>query len=432
MSRKQGQEAVSYFNVMITTRSGASRVAIELDIGSNELEKRFLKPYGLGRPIVISGRTVNASDLESMQIFETPHHSNMMNEILLRRKRANNIAASVDVRGLLDPVTLCRSGTNVTTQYIKAPSGDVVKSESESTARMQPDTDAREVFVVHGRNCAAREALFEFLRALDLHPLEWSEFVIDTGKASPYIGETLSAAFSRAHAIVVLFTPDDEARIKHQFRVEGDPPHEFQLTVQARPNVLFEAGMAMARSQNRTVLVELGNLRPYSDVGGRYTIRLDNSTQRRQEVAQRLQAAGCPVNLEGTDWRTVGDFESAIDETNRSPTDAADQNSRLPIAPTISEDARELLLAAARSQDGAIRAKAVLGGLQIHTESGTFGEPGDRRAAARWNSALRELKQNRLAETFFGYKGIFQLTHTRFMMADTLDHNLKAIQAESP
>ena len=238
---------------------------------------------------------------------------------------------------------------------------------------------------------------------------------------------------SREHTpVVVLFTPDDEAKIKDQFRVEGDPPHEFKLMGQARPNVLFEAGMAMARSQDRTVLVELGNLRPYSDLDGRHTIRLDNSTKRRQELAQRLQTAGCPVNVEGTDWHTVGDFEGAVDEANGVTTDVPDQNPQLPIVHPISEDARELLLAAAWKQDGAIETYEVPGGLGIDTESRTFLKPGDRREAARWKSALGELRQNSLVEAVGGRRGMFQLTHAGFTMADTLDQRLKRIRIESP
>ena len=86
---------------------------------------------------------------------------------------------------------------------------------------------------------------------------------------------------------------------ENQLRKEDDPSHETELAGQARPNVLFEAGMAMGCSQSRTILVELGNLRPFSDVGGRHTIRINNSSQRRQELAQRLQAAGCPGELDG-------------------------------------------------------------------------------------------------------------------------------------
>jgi hypothetical protein len=70
--------------------------------------------------------------------------------------------------------------------------------------------------------------------------------------------------------------------------------------------------MAMAHDEDRTILVELGTLRPFSDIAGRFTVRLDNSTPRRQELAQRLEAADCAVNLTGTDWHHAGDFDSTL------------------------------------------------------------------------------------------------------------------------
>lgn len=36
---------------------------------------------------------------------------------------------------------------------------------------------------------------------------------------------------------------------------------------------------------------------------------------RLQELAQRLQAAGCPVNLEGTDWHTVGNLNRSYGDS---------------------------------------------------------------------------------------------------------------------
>ena len=113
---------------------------------------------------------------------------------------------------------------------------------------------ARVVFVVHGRNLVARDALFDFLRAIDLHPLEWSEAVRAAGRPSPYIGEILDGAFSRAQAVVVLLTPDDDARLRQQLWEASESPHETVAAGQARPNVLFEAGMAMGRDERRTVL----------------------------------------------------------------------------------------------------------------------------------------------------------------------------------
>ena len=71
--------------------------------------------------------------------------------------------------------------------------------------------------------------------------------------------------------------------------------------------------MAVGRSEERTIFVELGEVKEFSDVAGRHMIKLNNTSQRRQELAQRLRNAGCPVNLDDTDWHEAGDFEAAVD-----------------------------------------------------------------------------------------------------------------------
>lgn len=163
------------------------------------------------------------------------------------------------------------------------------------------------VFVVHGRNEALRRSMFDFLRAIGLQPIEWTQAVALTGKGSPYIGEVLDAAFNEASAVVVLMTPDEVAYLQPQYG-RGDNDPEIQPAPQARPNVLFEAGMALGRDQERTILVEVGDVRPFSDVGGRHVVRLGNTVASRQALAMRLQTAGCAVDLSGQDWHTAGDF----------------------------------------------------------------------------------------------------------------------------
>lgn len=166
----------------------------------------------------------------------------------------------------------------------------------------------RKVFVVHGRDDSKRRAVFAFLRALGLAPVEWSQALRSTHQGSPYVGQILDRALSEAAAIVVLLTPDDVARLKKSFQKPSDPDYETRLTGQPRPNVLFEAGMALGRHENRTVLVQLGSIRPFSDIGGRHVVRLSNHAERRQEFANKLDAAGCKVDLTGTDWLSEGDF----------------------------------------------------------------------------------------------------------------------------
>jgi hypothetical protein len=128
-----------------------------------------------------------------------------------------------------------------------------------------------------------------------------------TGQGSPYIGDVLDAAFDHATAVVVLMTPDEVAYLQPAYANREDDP-ETQPAAQARPNVLFEAGMALGRDARRAVLVEVGEVRPFSDVAGRHAVRMINDVASRQELANRLRTAGCAVKLTGTDWHTAGDF----------------------------------------------------------------------------------------------------------------------------
>lgn len=174
----------------------------------------------------------------------------------------------------------------------------------------------RNVFVVHGRNESARRELFSFLRALGLNPLEWPEAVKLTGKGAPFVGEVLEAGFNAAQATVVLMTPDDEARLREPYR--HSPEDEGQLQGQPRQNVLFEAGMAMGKHPNQTIIVELGKLRPMSDVAGRHAIRMDDTPEKRNELAGRLETAGCSVNRSASDWYSAGNFNDVISEIKQT------------------------------------------------------------------------------------------------------------------
>ena len=408
-----------YFHVRITPKSdGQDRV--KLDFSRKELEQRVLKPYREGRPMTISGQTTMMDDIERVKITTTDQPSVHHRSIAEQHRNTSDIIRFTPIEW-----EIIDMGDDVTDDFITGPPGSEVEERpAEVEAKdLRPPADTREVFVVHGRNLAARDALFEFLRAVDLHPLEWSEAVRFTGKPAPYIGDILDAAFSRAHAIVVLFTPDDEARLRKPLWSANEPPHETQLTGQARANVLFEAGMAMARSQDRTVLVELGNLRPFSDIGGRHTVRLDNSSQRRQELAQRLLAAGCPVNLDGTDWHSAGDFVAALASTVRDQHEAEVVDERESLnngIATLSVEAKILLDKAAEDQDYMISRHLVFEGLVISVDDTTLNITGNTQSEAAWDNALNGLIARGLAEDGLGNRTAFALTRKGVEAAEHL------------
>jgi len=196
----------------------------------------------------------------------------------------------------------------------KLPMKEAGKAENERKKMASGATNPKKVFVVHGRNEKAREALFLFLRAVGLEPIEWGQAIMATGRGSPYIGEILEKAFSEAQAVVVLFTGDDIAKIRDECLKPDDPDYEKSLTPQARLNVIFEAGMAFGTHEERTILVELANekIRPFSDVYGRHVVKISNSTDSRLELINRLRTAKCDIDIEGRkDWVKFGDFEAA-------------------------------------------------------------------------------------------------------------------------
>ena len=409
-----------YYHIRITPKSPPLDDEIELDISLERLVERFVEPYRRGRSLVISGRAMTSEDIGRVQINKTERNSHDLNIAIQAQLASRQSFMGVDHKGRLPAYILADNGEDVTNEFITGSPGSESESIAQSSREVGPATDAREVFVVQGRNGVARDALFEFLRAIDLHPLEWSEATKFTGKPSPYIGEILDAAFSRAHAVVVLFTPDDETRLRGPFRAENDPLHETQLTGQARPNVLFEAGMAMARDQDRTVLVELGILRPFTDIAGLHVIRLDNSSPRRQELAQRLQSAGCPVKLDGTDWHTAGDFEGAVVVLEGTSELAAVEERQSTGADyqSLSEDARKLLVEAANSSTGYILRVSLMVGLSITANGKEFAEKGNRRSEAKWDQAIQDLLDLELVNDSEGKREALKVTHKGFQVAD--------------
>lgn len=175
-------------------------------------------------------------------------------------------------------------------------------------------TPKREILVVHGRDLDARGAMFDFLRALDLRPLDWEEWVRRTEQGVPYIGTVLDTAFAHAQAVIVLLTPDDFAMLHPRWVAKDDADGEAILRPQARPNVLFEAGMAFGHAPDRTVLVQLGRMRSFSDIAGRHLVVMDDTPQKRAALRGRLMATNCPIDETTDAWLTTTPFPMRGDD----------------------------------------------------------------------------------------------------------------------
>lgn len=153
---------------------------------------------------------------------------------------------------------------------------------------------------------------------MGLEPIEWNRAIQLTGSSSPSIKDAIEAAFKDAQAVVVLLTPDDIAKLKDEFLkpTPEDQFYESKLTGQARPNVIFETGLAFGHRPNRTILVEVGETKPFSDISGLHRVQLSNNPASRMDLYQRLKSAGCDVDDHNRDWLSEGNF--SIPSVNHS------------------------------------------------------------------------------------------------------------------
>jgi predicted nucleotide-binding protein len=182
----------------------------------------------------------------------------------------------------------------------------LVPTATSGSSDSSDEERRKTILVVYGQDEDTRRDMFSFLHSLHLLPIEWNDAVARTGKASPYVGEILKTAFSMAQAFLVLMTPDEQAVLRPELR---KTPRDENIGFQPRPNVILEAGMALATDEARTILVSTGVLRGMSDLDGRHVVRLDNSPERRNDLVQRLKVAGCNPKTDGTDWIRTGNFE---------------------------------------------------------------------------------------------------------------------------
>lgn len=179
------------------------------------------------------------------------------------------------------------------------------RKQAPLKSRLKPSkAKDNSVFVVHGRDEGLRRAMFQFLRDIGLNPLEWSKAILlpRKGGANPHIDDVLDAAMERVQAVVVIFSPDDMVYLRPGLLGKGEKHTEGKPKGQPRPNVIFEAGLALGRHPEKTLLVQIGTVKGFSDIAGKHMVRLSDEATKKKDVANRLDKIGCKVDLVGDDW----------------------------------------------------------------------------------------------------------------------------------
>jgi predicted nucleotide-binding protein len=181
------------------------------------------------------------------------------------------------------------AGIHTFTRQILVPFARDYRARAEKslgrTVMRQPPGNSRKVFIVHGHDEGAREAVARFLSKIGFEPVILHE------QASQ--GRTVIEkveAHSEVGFAVVLLSPDDEGCVK------GGPPQP-----RARQNVLLELGYFIGHlGRDRVCALKRGDLEIPSDFGGVVYEPFDAGNGWKLALARELKAAGHDV-----DWNKV-------------------------------------------------------------------------------------------------------------------------------
>ncbi|GLW94784.1 TIR domain-containing protein [Actinokineospora globicatena] len=302
---------MSYFHVRLSV-AGSSADEVKLDLTPEQLESQFLAPYRSGRNITVNGTSIPGRLVDRLRVSvsETPSES-LIHSIRLRDASSSHVF----IGGPSREWRVAEQARDVTDEYIVGPPGGLPELDATSAVEADPAAPAapgNKVFLVHGRDSAVAMAMKQFLRSLGLAIVEREHIVNHLGTPNPYVGDIVREGFEIADAVVVLFTPDEVVSLRPDLVSDSDSELERAPQAQSCPDVYYEAGIADTVDRRRTVLVEVGRVKPFGDAAGRHVVRFDGTPSKRATLAGRLKTAGLPINTSGQDWLTDGDFEPRL------------------------------------------------------------------------------------------------------------------------
>ena len=143
----------------------------------------------------------------------------------------------------------------------------------------------RKVFIVHGRDNAAKQVAARFIEKLGLEAI----ILHEQASSGMTIIEKIEHYSNDADFALVIYTACDQGRGLHETNI---PPQN-----RARQNVVFEHGYLMAKLGRKNVcsLVK-GKIEIPNDISGVIYVPLDEPGAWKNEVAKELRAYGYTIN----------------------------------------------------------------------------------------------------------------------------------------
>ncbi|WP_296957805.1 nucleotide-binding protein [Porphyromonas sp. oral taxon 278] len=267
-----------YYHVYIESDDPRAQ-CFELDkTDLSELKEDVILPYLKGDQFHFDGYLLRGTKVERILIMKSD--ISYEEYVKLRKQRSRYPVSRSDI--------LARS------EYFNNITGEILKEcksqLQEATTKPEVTTpnitkapmDKSKVFIVHGHDDGAKEAVARFVENLGFEAIILHEQANSGKTIIEKIEEYTDVGFG-----IVLYTPCDEGR----------PKGKDQLEPRARQNVVFEHGYLIGKigRENVCALVK-GDIEKPTDISGVVYIEMDKGSGWKLAVADEMEACGYEVD----------------------------------------------------------------------------------------------------------------------------------------
>ena len=272
---------MTYYHVLIETNEPHEKY-YELDkTDLSEIKAEVILPYLKEEKFIFDGYFLDKSKIKRIVIGESKYTS----KAYVASEEADlpdSICMSVSRQGI---VTNADYTKKITGRVFKECESQIQEATSKSEALTPTVTkpkvpmDKSKVFIVHGHDNAAKEAVARFVEKIGLEAI----ILHEQASSGNTIIEKIEANSNVGFAIV-LYTPCDEGASKGK---------KDQLKPRARQNVVFEHGYLIGKigRKNVSALVK-GDIETPTDISGVVYIKMDEGEAWKYQVAKEMKACG--------------------------------------------------------------------------------------------------------------------------------------------
>ena len=278
------QELRPYFHVLIETKNPSEKY-YELDkTDLSEIKEEIVIPYVKKEQFTFDGYVLDKTKIKRILIKV----SDCSSKEYAKRKQEElspNVIMAILPRDIIESSDYTR---NITNRILMACEREIQEATSKSEAPIvtQPKApiDKSKVFIVHGHDNAAKEAVARFIEKIGLEAI----ILHEQASSGNTIIEKIEANSNVGFAIV-LYTPCD---------LGASQEKKDELKPRARQNVIFEHGYLIGKIGRKNVchLFKSGVETP-SDIEGLVYAPMDAGDSWKYTVAKEMKACGYDVDL---------------------------------------------------------------------------------------------------------------------------------------